>query len=224
MTHINLYLPKQNEAFILDIDLLGDTALRIAGKRHGQRDLASILQDHRIKKAIFDCRSDSDALYAHHEIILDGIMDLQLIENATCKTKKTAQRLASLTACIGRLNIQKSARAQVLSIKEQGKAAMKSGNPFHERPLSKLMIDYSIGDLILMPALYGYFTTRPGWNEQWMAREQHATAARLEMSRATEFRDLVKAGSISMIDAPEEWKTVDRFEDIEKAARATLQP
>ena len=42
----------------------------------------------------------------------------------------------------------------------------------------------------------------------------------MEMSRRTDFRDLVKTGEISMIDAPKEWKTVDRFEDIEKASRA----
>ena len=115
LTHINLYLPKQNEAFILDVDITGDTALRIAGKRN-QRDLASILKDSDIKKAIFDVRSDSDALFAHHNIVLDGIVDLQLIESATCKSKKTAQRLSSLSACIGKCSGQKACAINSVSL------------------------------------------------------------------------------------------------------------
>lgn len=227
LTHINAYLPQQNEAFIIDVDRLGDQALQTAGKKH-HRSFRSILQDPSIKKAIFDCRSDSDALFAHHRITLDGIVDIQLLENATCKTKRSAQKLASLAACLGRLNLPRSARARVLQIKEQGKAAFsktqQSGkNPFHERPLSKLLIEYSVGDLVLLPALYRYLTARPGWTAQWLAREQHATAARLEMSRAEDFRLRVKAEGISMSDAPEEWKGIDRVEDVERAARAARE-
>ncbi|USW48083.1 Putative 3'-5' exonuclease domain, ribonuclease H-like superfamily [Septoria linicola] len=220
LTHINIYLPRRNKAFILDIDQLGGTAFDIKGTTH-ETTLTKVLQDWSIKKAIFDCRSDSDVLFAHHKIALDGVIDLQLLEIATSRTRKNAQKLNSLSSCIGRLNMQKSARDHVLEIKERGKEAMKQGNPFHERPLSKLMIEYSIGDLLLMPALYQYFTSRPGWNEEWAAREQHATTERLEVSRAPDFREREKAGLISMKDAPEEWKSIDRFEDIEKAARSS---
>jgi exonuclease 3'-5' domain-containing protein 1 len=60
--------------------------------------LKTILESPTIPKVFFDIRNDSDALFSHFQISVDGIKDLQLMELAS---RKGSQNLvARLAKCI----------------------------------------------------------------------------------------------------------------------------
>ncbi|PGH06939.1 hypothetical protein AJ79_06413 [Helicocarpus griseus UAMH5409] len=65
---------------IIDIHSLGPAAFSAAGKEG--KTFKDILESPQILKVFFDVRNDSDALYAHYGIKLQGVRDIQLMESA----------------------------------------------------------------------------------------------------------------------------------------------
>ena len=67
--------------YLIDVHTLGAQAFNTAGVEG--KTLRDILQDEKIPKVFFDVRNDSDALFAHFGVALQGIEDVQLMESAT---------------------------------------------------------------------------------------------------------------------------------------------
>lgn len=80
--YITIYIPNEDLSFIFDCNELS----------HGQikHVLNRILNNDSIIKYVFDCRSDSDALYHLYDIMLVNVIDVQLYEIGyrKCKGKK----------------------------------------------------------------------------------------------------------------------------------------
>ena len=69
---IQIFIPSLNEAYIFDC--------RKLEKSYVIQCFQNILADNNIKKYIFDCRSDADALYHQYGLRLNNVIDVQLYE------------------------------------------------------------------------------------------------------------------------------------------------
>lgn len=97
--------------YIIDVHTLGrsvftthSTTVGNSGNRFGTtgpRTFKAILESPTIQKVIFDVRDDADALFSHFGISMQGVIDLQLMENASRRGSASGKRLLhSLRRCI----------------------------------------------------------------------------------------------------------------------------
>jgi exonuclease 3'-5' domain-containing protein 1 len=152
--------------FIVDIHTLGSSAFSTVGKFG--KSLKDILESSTTPKVFFDVRNDSDALYCHYGIGLKGVMDIQLMESASRPGRRAF--VSGLAKCIADLPSGEQQDWFVLN-KSKGDALWnhdKGGSykVFTDRPLSKDIIRYCVGDVLCLPALYAkYYREIPGWKK-----------------------------------------------------------
>lgn len=96
---LSLYAVHKGIIYLVDVHTLGKAAFSspLSGKN---TSLRAIMESPNVKKVIFDVRNDSDALFSHYNISLDGMQDLQLMELATRSGSK--KYVAGLAKCIER--------------------------------------------------------------------------------------------------------------------------
>jgi len=83
---------------LIDVHSLGLQAFNTTGIK--QKTLKDILQDEKIPKVFFDVRNDSDALFAHFGVALQGVEDVQLMESAARTTTRSRKYLNGLAKCV----------------------------------------------------------------------------------------------------------------------------
>lgn len=96
---LQIYVSTTAENYLVDVKTLGEAAFSTKGTS-SSNTLKDILESESIPKVFFDVRNDSDALFSHYGIKLQGIHDVQLMEFATrmypgfyiCGLKKCIQR------------------------------------------------------------------------------------------------------------------------------------
>ncbi|KAL2816178.1 ribonuclease H-like domain-containing protein [Aspergillus cavernicola] len=142
---------------IVDIHLLGPAAFSTAGKLG--KSLKDILESPQILKVFFDVRNDSDALYAHYGIQLQGVRDIQLMESARRLHTLEQRYLSGLSKYIAKTLFDKKEIDQWKLCKATGEALWnprKGGSyiVFNARPLSDDIIKYYVGDVQYLPRLY----------------------------------------------------------------------
>jgi len=81
---------------LIDVQTLGNSAF-ITPSANG-KTLKAILEDPYTSKYLWDVRNDADALWAHYQVRLAGVTDLQLLENASRTGDKTYIR--GLDTCV----------------------------------------------------------------------------------------------------------------------------
>jgi exonuclease 3'-5' domain-containing protein 1 len=87
-----------SRAYLIDVHTLGAEAFETAGAK--RTTLKVIFQNEKIPKVFFDVRNDSDALFAHFGVALQGVEDVQLMESATRKTTASMKFSSGLANCI----------------------------------------------------------------------------------------------------------------------------
>lgn len=92
--------------YLFDVHLLGAQAFNTAGVK--QKTLKDILQDDKIPKVFFDVRNDSDALFAHFGVALQGVEDVQLMESATRRTTGSRKFLSGLASVLRKMCLYRS--------------------------------------------------------------------------------------------------------------------
>lgn len=95
---ITILVHQLQQIVILDVLALGYTAfttLSDAGET-----LQSLLEDPSYTKYFWDVRGAADALWAHYEVGLDGVVDIQLLENASRRTGRDKEFLAGRDVAI----------------------------------------------------------------------------------------------------------------------------
>lgn len=91
---IQIYQCEQDHVYLIDVHRLGASAFTITSN-DGSTTLKSVLENRSIAKAFFDVRNDSDALYTHSKVYLQGVVDIQLMELRTrTHSKKLLNGLA----------------------------------------------------------------------------------------------------------------------------------
>ena len=144
---------------LFDVHLLGAQAFNTAGVK--QKALKDILQDDKIPKVFFDVRNDSDALFAHFGVALQGVEDVQLMESATRRTTGSRKCLSDLAKCVEEYVFRPLHGVDPASwkaAKEKGERLFKaehggSYEVFNQRPIPEEIISYCVGDVMCLPGL-----------------------------------------------------------------------
>lgn len=138
ITLMQIYIPAISKIYILDIQTLGAQAFEITGK-HTDRNLKSYLESKDDLKVFWDCRSDSDALYAHCGIAIARVMDAQLVKNPTNSKSKSNTRILGLMAAVDkRLNFSYGMSITLNAIKSLGHIAMREGTTHIEESMKRI--------------------------------------------------------------------------------------
>lgn len=144
---------------IIDVHTLGSLAFSATGSRG--KSLKNILESPKFLKVFFDVRNDSDALYAHYGIKLQGVRDVQLMESACRPTTYSRRFLSGLTKCVEKV-LDGQERDQWTLCKNKGECLWNphkggSYSVFNTRPLATEIAAYCVGDVKYLPALYKKF-------------------------------------------------------------------
>lgn len=173
---------------LFDVHLLGAQAFNTAGVK--QKTLKDILQDDKIPKVFFDVRNDSDALFAHFGVALEGVEDVQLMESATRETTGSRKFLSGLAKCVEKNVLHGTDLASWKVAKEKGERLFKaehggSYEVFNQRPIPEDIISYCVGDVIYLPELRDRF-----WKgaDRWRDLVNEETKKRVTASQKSEYQ------------------------------------
>lgn len=172
-----------NVTYLVDITTMKQQAFSIKSPRG--LSLRNVLESPTIKKVVFDVRNDSDALFAHYNISLKTVEDLQLMELATRSgNKKFLNGLAkSITNDAG---LTYAARTAWTRVKDRGAALFdpsKGGTyeVFDARPLSQEIVDYCVQDVTYMPLLRDKYRSKI--SNAWQAKVDAESVERVKESQ-----------------------------------------
>jgi exonuclease 3'-5' domain-containing protein 1 len=205
---------KPDRVYLIDIHKLGSSAFTTISSSSSDREiqtLKDILENRRIPKVFFDVRNDSDALFSHFGIRMKGIIDLQLMENASLNTRANGKRfLARLGKCIQLDSGLSDAEKKVWETsKDKGKklfAPEEGGRyeTFNERPLHDDLKIYCEQDVRLLPRLHEIYDARlRKMSGSWARKIKNETKRRLEESTAASYEPNGKDKALAPV-----WKEV----------------
>ncbi len=184
---IQLFHSPQNRVFLIDIFILREAAFDTANS--SGTTLRSILESPIIPKVFFDVRNDSDALFAHFNVSLQNVHDIQLLEVATRSRSKDL--VSGLGNCI-KHDAQLSVEVQRTwkATKERGMALFSeqdggSYEVFNVRPMLQDIIDYCVQDTVHLPILWKVYSGKV--SKQWLQRVQEETRYRVLMSQTDSY-------------------------------------
>ena len=188
---ISLYILPLKKIYLIDIHSLGNTAFSTTNR--SAASLKTILESQTIPKVIFDIRSDSDALFSHFQISVNGIQDLQLMELATRKGSKDI--VVGLAKCIENDSLISAVEKEEWQRTKEGTRHLfdpKKGGRFeifNDRPIKPEIIQYCARDISLLPGLYNVYNAKlclPG-EAHWQTRVLKATKDRIKLSQSPKY-------------------------------------
>lgn len=177
LTLITILLHPQNTVFIIDVLTLGQSTFTV-----GKPNLKSVLEDATIPKYIWDCRNDADALKAHFDVGLAGVLDIQLMEMATRWRAKTyLGGLAKSVEYDLRGTVNRTVIEAWLKEKKQGSDAMET-DQFSVRPLRPETVRYCVGDVEMLPRLREVYMRKI--TPDWLVKVKEESARRVQQAHA----------------------------------------
>lgn len=193
---LQLYHRGADHVYLIDIHTLEDAAFDTGGAKYAHRTLETILESPTIPKVFFDVRNDSDALYNQYSISLQGVIDIQLMENAS---RPFARRyLSDLQKCIGTdAPVTSQEKVDWYNVKERAMRLFlpeKGGRyeVFYERPMREEIVQYCLQDVRILPKLYELYLGR--LKEPWKSRAVAATLERVRDSQRGMYRECCSGG------------------------------
>ncbi|KAI4093565.1 MAG: hypothetical protein LQ344_002792 [Seirophora lacunosa] len=184
---LQIFVLPNYSAFLIDVYSLGEIAFTTANA--AGVTLKSILESDSTPKVFFDVRNDADALYAHFGIQLQGVYDVQLMENASrCFSKA---KLVGLAHCIEQdSGLEQEAKILWKSTKQSGLELFApehggSYEVFNIRPLPQDIIDYCTQDVVFLPVLYRLYSKK--LDKCWTKKVFEETCKRVTMARSAEY-------------------------------------
>ncbi|KAF7882730.1 uncharacterized protein EAF02_006093 [Botrytis sinoallii] len=187
---LQVHILPNKKTFLVDVHNLREQAFSTPNS--SGLTLKAILESKFIPKVIFDVRNDSDALYSHFGVKLQGVIDLQLMELATRSHNR--KFLRGLGKCMDQDLVQTSEELEVRSaIKKRGVqlfAPEKGGRyeVFNDRPLDPAIVEYCVQDVQLMPQLWNVYNAKLAlMNKRWATKIERETKARLLLSQSAEY-------------------------------------
>ncbi|OQU95797.1 hypothetical protein CLAIMM_01965 [Cladophialophora immunda] len=162
----SLYIDAEGN-LIVDVFTLKHAAFNISFRGISLRTL---LESSSIQKIFFDVRNDADALFSLYNVLVEGVVDLQMMEYF--QNGRSGRNLASLRKCVEQDSGLPSEDIQdwlevKLSVPRSwlGNANL-HGSPFQGRPLPADLLIYAAGGVEYLPALYKAYSLRltaQGW-------------------------------------------------------------
>ena len=184
---VQLFVLPKNHVFLIDIFVLGEEAF--STYNGSGTNLRSILESALVPKVFFDVRNDSDALFAHFQISLQGIQDIQLLENATRSYSR--DRVMGLATCIERdVQLTRKASTAWKATKERGRLHFDpkfggSYQVFNSRPMPHDIIEYCTQDVVYLPRLWRTYTQKI--SKKWMRKVEVETMERVRDSQTASY-------------------------------------
>ncbi|KAJ8133014.1 hypothetical protein O1611_g609 [Lasiodiplodia mahajangana] len=185
---IQIHIPTTGQNYLVDVTTLKEAAFSTPGTQTPST-LKGVLESPSIPKVFFDVRMDSDALYSHYGIKLQGIQDLQLMELATRPGNK--RFIIGLKRCIDKdMDMTTAEKEKWSTAKDEGRklfAPEKGGSyeVFNQRPLSEKIALYCVQDVQYLPRLWGLYNRK--LSAKWTVKVQDETAKRVTKSQAPDF-------------------------------------
>ncbi len=134
-------------------------------------------------------RNDADALWAHHGVRLAGVIEVQLLENASRFGSKTF--LHGLDKCVKReLGLTFDEECRWAETKRAVKAQM-DNDVFARRPLDAKTLEYCANDVVHLPALHAVYARRI--TDWWMTEAMAQSARRVVKACSPEYEPQSKA-------------------------------
>lgn len=185
ITLVTILVHPQNVTGVVDVLTLGESAFSIQSDK-GQ-SLKSIFEDPGIATCVWDVRNDADALWAHFKVALAGVIDIQLLENASRPAHFNKYNLSGLgnavkydlAGIMGNFERQKW-----MQTKSEGAALMPT-DVFSKRPLPPNVLQYCVNDVVALPALRNRYTQRI--TPQWLSKAMEESRRRAEDARSPGF-------------------------------------
>ena len=180
---MQIYVKSIDQLFIVDVHLLGTKAFSTPNR--SGTTLQSILQSKLLPKVAFDIRNGAGALFAHFNMSMRGVEDLQLMEVATRSTKK--YRMSELAASIGRDAHLAPDDIKAWKVENEKGLALfepKSGGSYKNfsfRPMTQEIIDYCANKIAYLPLLRQIYSQKLG--KKWRLAVKEETHKRLLMSQ-----------------------------------------
>ena len=186
---LQILVHPANHVFLIDIHVLQESAFNTPGK--DGTNLRTIFESSSIPKVCFDVRNDSDALCFHYGIAFQGVLDLQLMENAS--RPAYARRLVNgLQRCIMTdAPIRMEERQNWIAVKEKGVKLFdpnKGGSyeVFNTRPLHADIRAYCEQDVRILPLLRAVYWSR--LDARWKAKVEAETKTRVLSSQSPHYQ------------------------------------
>jgi exonuclease 3'-5' domain-containing protein 1 len=177
--------------YLINVYTLGADVFRTPSTKG--KTLKDILQDKQILKIFFNVRNDSDALYAHFNVSLQGIKDVQLMESAMRKTSQSRRLLSGLKACVENnvTSIDRSGQTSWKVAKENGEQLFKAerGGSYeilNQRPIPEDSVAYCVGDVQHLPELRDKFWTNR--TSRWRELVREESMKRVLTSQGPEYQ------------------------------------
>lgn len=191
-----LVLPKSH-IFLIDIFVLQEKAFYTSNT--SGTNLQSILESALVPKVFFDVRNDADALFAHFQISMQGIYDVQLLEVATRTHSK--DRVFGLARCVemdAQLPVEDIAVWKAAKQKGVSLFAPEHGGSyevFNSRPMLQDIVDYCMQDVVYLPVLWMLYTQKI--STKWIRKVQDETRERLRASQTAAYEPRGKNKKLS---------------------------
>jgi exonuclease 3'-5' domain-containing protein 1 len=180
---ITILVRPQNTIRLIDVVILGKLAFTTPSTNDPGKTLKSIFESSSIPKYLWDTRNDADALWSHYKVALDGVTDVQLMENASRTGSK--EYLRGLDKCVQfDLKLGFMELNQWLRTKQNVTKMMQSG-VFAKRPMDEKTVQYCVGDVRYLPKLYEVYMGK--LNEQWMGKVKLESNKRVEETRGESY-------------------------------------
>ncbi len=191
---LTIFNQRQNHVYLVDIHTLQSTAFAtsIPGI---DTTLKSILETPGIAKVFFDVRNDSDALYSHFGIRLQGVEDVQLMENAT-RPNDRREYVCGLDRCIQYdAPLSPTEKLEWKAAKQRGVELFhpsKGGSfeVFNQRPLTDEIVRYCVNDVVFLAMLRDVYWEKLENMEggrQWAQRVEEETRNRVALSQDEDY-------------------------------------
>ncbi|KAF9639095.1 putative Exonuclease 3'-5' domain-containing protein 1 [Lasiodiplodia theobromae] len=188
---ISLFVPSLGRVYHVDLISLGDAVL--STEPASGTSLKTILESPAIKKMFFDVRNDSDALFAHHQISLRGVIDVQLMELATRTYYR--RHLASLAKCVeGNSAVAPATKehwrsvAQIFDLRRRSEE-LSGRHIINIRPIDPLVLEFCKLRVVLLPHLWRVYSNklRAGSELFWRSKITFETEERVKLARSATY-------------------------------------
>lgn len=127
LTIMQVYIPASNKVYLIDVQTLGVQTFTTVGTTE-TTTFEDLLESRDLVKVWWDCHSDADALYAHYGVELAGVVDAQLIENATAKKARNEKSTQKFGIAVDRrTNFPYDIKSIIADVKSKGIQAMNNG-------------------------------------------------------------------------------------------------
>ena len=184
---IQIFVLPLRHIFLIDIHILQNDAFctpNLSGTT-----LKSVFESELVPKVFFDVRNDADALFAHFQIGMQGVRDIQLLEVATRSWSK--DKVVGLAQCIERdAKLPAEAKKTWKATKDSGRALFgpedsSSYEIFNIRPIRQEIVDYCANDVVHLPVLWNTYSIK--LSKKWASRVQEETDRRVLTSQAISY-------------------------------------